>query len=60
MKTDSRKSTCPARPPARRILILHSRALTQLVAIRRQCHAPSTPATAPIPFPKTNQLEVAA
>jgi len=60
MKTDPRNQSCPAKRPARRILILHSRALTQLVAIRRRCHAKMPPVNAPIPFPKTKAMEVAA
>lgn len=60
MKTDPRNQACPASRPARRILILHSRALTQLVAIHRRCHAKPLSANAPVPFPKTKEMEVAA
>ncbi|MBL6764616.1 MAG: hypothetical protein ISQ14_06650 [Verrucomicrobiae bacterium] len=41
MKIETRTHSHPAAKPARRILILHSRALSQLVAIQRRCGAKS-------------------
>ena len=56
MKTEPRIQPHPVSQPARRILILHHRALRQLVAIHRRCAANP----APTRIAKSKRTEVTA